>query len=311
MTSPAAPPSRATSVSGIRERMANFQSAEGARHCAAFRPRADDVIIATYPKSGTTWMQQIVHALRTGGEMDFEEITQVVPWLEMAHDMDIDLEQSQSAGVRAFKTHMNGEIAPGGCRYIFVVRDPRDVAVSFYRFFEGWLFEPGTIDIDTFCREFFVTGSRSGSYWSHLLSWCRRRSADSILMLAFEEMKTDLAGTVERVADFLRMDDAAARRIAVSRSSLDTMRRHASKFDDHLLRARRDAACGLPPGGNSDKVARGAVGGYRDRLSAATVALLDEQWQTEISPALGVEDYAQFLATLPDRRAKALGANSM
>jgi len=163
------PLSRPTSVPEIRQRMEHFQSEAGARHSAAFRPRADDVIIATYPKSGTTWMQQLLHALRTGGDLAFEEITQVVPWIEMAYDMDIELDQAQRAQPRLFKTHNNGHDAWGGCRYIFLVRDPRDVLVSFHRFFEGWLFEPGSIDLETFAREFFLDGSLSGDYWSHLL----------------------------------------------------------------------------------------------------------------------------------------------
>ena len=51
------------------------------------RPAAGDVLIVTSPKCGTTWVQQIVHQLRSRGSMDFEEISMVVPWIEMAHDL--------------------------------------------------------------------------------------------------------------------------------------------------------------------------------------------------------------------------------
>jgi hypothetical protein len=37
-------------------------------------------------KEGTIWVQQICHQLRTGGDMEFEEISQVVPWIELARD---------------------------------------------------------------------------------------------------------------------------------------------------------------------------------------------------------------------------------
>ncbi len=43
--------------------------------------------MVTSPKCGTTWVQQIVHQLRSRGSMDFEEISIPVPWIEMAHDL--------------------------------------------------------------------------------------------------------------------------------------------------------------------------------------------------------------------------------
>ena len=50
-------------------------------------------------------MQQICHQLRTGGDMEFEEISQVVPWIELEHDQGQDLEAEQVAPPRCFKTH--------------------------------------------------------------------------------------------------------------------------------------------------------------------------------------------------------------
>ena len=50
-----------------------------------FQTRPGDVLIVTYPKTGTTWCQKICHQLRTGGETDFDEIAAVMPWLEVLH----------------------------------------------------------------------------------------------------------------------------------------------------------------------------------------------------------------------------------
>ena len=49
---------------------------------ANFQARESDVLITTAPKAGTTWMQQILHQLRTGGDESFSSIDDVVPWLE-------------------------------------------------------------------------------------------------------------------------------------------------------------------------------------------------------------------------------------
>jgi len=99
-------------LADVRARLQYHRSIERG---SAFRPRPDDVLISTYPKCGTTWMQQIVHALRTRGSMDFAEITAVVPWIEMADAMSIDLSAAQAAAPRAFKTHLPwGEVPDGG-----------------------------------------------------------------------------------------------------------------------------------------------------------------------------------------------------
>src|SRR5262245_34548207 len=99
-----------------------------------FRARPTDVFIVTYPKSGTTWLQQIVHGLRTGGSMDFDEICAVVSWLETCVDLGIDPEAEQSGAFRAFKSHCTAAEAPAGARFVVAVREPVAVLRSFHRF---------------------------------------------------------------------------------------------------------------------------------------------------------------------------------
>jgi len=59
-----------------------------------FKPNSSDVFIVTYPKCGTTWMTQICHMLR-GGDMNFGEITEVVPWDVMTLTCGQDLNAEQ------------------------------------------------------------------------------------------------------------------------------------------------------------------------------------------------------------------------
>lgn len=81
---------RATSLAELDELGPRLFSAESRRRGLAFQPRPTDVIISPYAKCGTTWLQQIAHGLRTRGSMDFEEISVVVPWLEVAHRHQFD-----------------------------------------------------------------------------------------------------------------------------------------------------------------------------------------------------------------------------
>ena len=79
-------------------------------------------------------MTQIVHMLRTKGDMSFGEITEVVPWDILAHECGQDLDADQVANPRCFKSHEPWETIPKGARYIYVARHPLDAFVSFYHF---------------------------------------------------------------------------------------------------------------------------------------------------------------------------------
>ena len=59
---------RPVCIEDVCERLANFRSPEATAALASHTARANDVYISTYAKSGTTWMQQIVHQLRSGGD---------------------------------------------------------------------------------------------------------------------------------------------------------------------------------------------------------------------------------------------------
>lgn len=303
----ACPRRRPTTVADVRKRSAAFVTHEGVRYALAFQPRATDVFIATYPKSGTTWMQQIVHGLRTEGSMAFAEITEVVPWVELAFDMCVDLRSPQGALPRAFKSHLNWNLIPKGGRYIYVVRDPKDVLVSYYRFYEGWRFEPGSISISTFARDLFMKPGAVSWYWSHLASWWEHRYAPNVLVLSYEEMKDDLRDTVRTVAQFIGCpwDDALLDTI-VHQSSIEFMLAHREKFDDHLVRQARDAACDLPPGGTSAKVRNGRVGDSRLELPRDISEELDAIWRRTIGSDFGHRSFDSLRAEIASKSRSSL-----
>ena len=264
----------------------------------AFRPRLSDLIIAPYSKSGTTWLQQIAHGLRTRGSMDFDEITEVTPWIEVAHDMGWDLNAEQKANPRAYKSHWGGNDVPDGCRYICVIRDPADTMVSFYNFFNGWFLERDAVAIDDFIDHVNNRGTPVGDYWSHLMSWWPRRHEDAVLMLAFEDMKVDLEGAVRKVADFIGVDDEAAIEIATRQASFAFMKAHESQFNDNLIAKAKNSILGLPADAGSSKVKSGKVGGHKTVLSNAMVARLDGLWADMVAPETGFENYNKLRAAL-------------
>jgi len=266
---------------------------------AAYRPRATDVVITPYGKCGTTWTQQIFHTLRTRGDLDFDDISRVVPWIETAAVLGLDLEAPQKAEPRGFKSHLDYERIPKGARYIVPFRDPKDALVSAFRFMEGWMIEPGAIAIEDFARNWIRRARHGGDIWRHLVSWWAARDEPNVLLLTYEHMLADPALAIRRIAAFssVPLDDQLLS-LTLERSSLPFMLANKARFDDLLMRQASEARCNIPPGGDSAKVRKGESGSARLELPPEILGLLDEQWRTLVTPATGFDDYAAFEAAV-------------
>ena len=292
-------PTRATSLEKMAERMGNAFTDEDRDYGLAFQPRPDDVIISSFAKSGTTWLQQIVHGLRTGGDMDFDDISRVVPWIETAHGLGIDLEDEQRGLPRAYKSHLSWDLVPKGGKYLVSVRDPRDVVVSLYHFLEGWIFEPGSISIEDMAHERFLDRSEGRDYWSHLTSWWSQRDNPDVMLLSFEMMSQDLPGAVRSVAGFLEIEaDDDLFGLVEKQSSFRFMIDYKDRFDDLLMREHFEQVANLPSGGDSAKVRSGEVGSHRAELSAEIVEELGAMWASTVSEEFGLASYQEVLDAL-------------
>jgi hypothetical protein len=103
---------RAQSLKELTTKSLDVFSKEVLEQGLALKLRPTDVVITPYGKSGTTWTQQIVHTLRTRGDMDFDDISRVIPWIEVSAGLDLDLNAEQKAHPRAFKSHPGGDQIP-------------------------------------------------------------------------------------------------------------------------------------------------------------------------------------------------------
>lgn len=292
-------PTRPVGFDAFVARIAHLGSAEGLTHGLAFRPQPTDVIISPFGKCGTTWLQQVFHGLRTRGDMDFDDISRVVPWIETAYDLGLDLDAPQRARPRGYKSHLPYDLIPKGARYIVSIRDSKDALVSAFRFMEGWFFEPGSVSIETFARKQYLRRGARRDYWYHLASWWQQRHDPKVLLLCYEHMNRDLASTVRRVAAFvgIALDDELLG-IVLRQSSLGFMLAHKNRFDDHLMRERSEQVAGLPSGSDSAKVRKGKVGEHAAELPADISAELDRVWREEIEAKFGFASYAALTDAL-------------
>ncbi len=282
----------ARSPKALMRTMRKFSTPESLSRALAFEPRPTDVFLATFPKAGTTLVQQIVHGLRTNGDMEFRDISEVVPWIEVAFDLGQDLAAEQRANPRAFKTHLGGDDVPKGGRSIYIVREPESSLVSLYHFFSGWFFEPDSMDLETFALEYVLERSGNGDYWTHLLSWWPRWSEGSVLPLCYEEVVEDLPAAVRTISEFLELGASEETiEIATKQAGIDFMKRYPMLWEDTLLRDARNEAMGLPADASSTKVREGAPKRSASALTDRVREVWAERWAARVEPVTGFRDY--------------------
>jgi hypothetical protein len=298
------PSGRATNLESFGALVAPMFTLEGRERGLALTLRPSDIVVTPFAKCGNTWLQQIAHTLRTRGDMDFDDISRVCPWIETSTDLGLDLNAEQKANPRVFKSHLDAARIPMGGRYIVACRDPQDAAFSMYKFMEGWILEPGAVSADDFVRGTFIEpgnapGSSGGDYWTHLASWWARRNDSDVLFMAYEHMKEDLTGTIRKVANFMEIElDDSLLSITEEHASLPFMLENKDRFDDVMFRERSVEVSGLPADSISEKVRSGQVGESRQHLDAVVVAELDKVWRERITAPLGFDDYAAMIANL-------------
>ena len=293
-------PRRAHSIGELAQLQGRtFLPEEIAASIGAYRPRPTDIVISPYSKCGTTWLQQTFHCLRTRGDMDFDDISRVVPWIETATACGLDLDAPQRGAPRGFKSHLSYDRMPTGARYVVAFRDPKDAMVSLFRFMEGWFIEPDAVPIGEFARARLASRGQGANYWDHLVSWWAQRDNPDVLLLSYEDMTAHPAENVRRLAAFgsIALDDELLA-LTLERSSLAFMLEHKDRFDDLMMRQVSERRSNLPPGSDSAKVRQGGVGGHRQAMPPELEAQMDAVWAEMVTPKLGFADYAAFEAAL-------------
>jgi hypothetical protein len=177
-----------------------------------YRPRSEDVFVATQMKCGTTWMQHLVYQIVTRGRGDLVEtgraLYAISPWIESVKS--VSMEESPLVGEeprrRIVKTHLPAALCPYSCeaRYIYVVRHPVSCFASCVDFIRTNL-GPFQVSLDEFER-WYCTDKQMwfGSWPAHVLGWWQRsRQQENVVFVRFEDMKSDLARVARQIAEFL------------------------------------------------------------------------------------------------------------
>ena len=232
--------------------------------------RPDDVFIVTYPKCGTTWMQQIVKLMANNGVENGIDHDVFIPWIEL-----MTLEEIESmSSPRFFKSHLPYHLMPGGgdpantkAKYIYVIRNPKDAAVSGFAHMKKML--PPQIPL-TFTSAFkgFAEGKIPyGSFHAHFLGWWSHRDSVNILIVTYEQVKRDLPSVVKSVSTFLgyNLTDEVICKIA-EQTTFDNMKKNPAANKVHM-----DSVFL----GEGEFMRKGVIGDWRNVLSTEQSARID------------------------------------
>ncbi len=267
-------------AAGVLSRLARSTSLTP-RAFKGYEPREGDVIVSTYPKSGTNWMLQIGQQIAWRGAAEFEHIHCVVPWPDAPSDRVPGLSAAQEpspTGHRIIKTHIGADgtpwQSPSTC--LAVIRDPKEVLVSSYYFVVGLLGLLDRVSPDDWYRLFLGQGLPFGTWAEHAAGWWAQKDRDNVHLFNFRSLKRDLPGEVDRVAGILGVELEAEERAAViERSGFVWMKAHESQFSPMPLPAVRVAK-------RPQMMRKGAAGGAGELLSHEQQAEVDRHCRAEL-----------------------------
>ena len=268
------------------------------RRWNGFTFRDTDIVIASYPKSGTTWAQQIVAQLLFHGA-EGVTVRKHSLWIELrlATPERAAILEAQTHR-RFLKTHLPVEalVFSPKAKYIYIGRDGRDVAWSLFNHYanisggyrDTLNTTPGRVGpplerMTGTAQEFYMRWIEENGYptlslWENVRSWWNIRHLPNVKLYHFNDMKADLAGAVRAIADFLeiRIHKANFPKI-VEHCSFDYMKAHAELVVP--------AADKMWKGGAKTFIHKGTNGRWRDTLSAAEIAAYEARANAELGAA--------------------------
>ncbi|MBQ0723995.1 MAG: sulfotransferase domain-containing protein [Cycloclasticus sp.] len=261
-----------------------------------FTFRDDDIIIATYAKSGTTWMQQIISQLLFNGESDLD-VASMSPWMDLrVPPKSVKLPEVEAQQHRRFlKTHLpvDALVFAKKAKYIYIGRDGRDVAWSMYNHHvnanEAWyqalndtpgrvgpaIEKPPASIVQYYHDWLDHNGHPWWPFWENIRSWWAIRHLPNVHFVHFANLKNNMAEEIRRIAMFLE--------IPIDEAKWTDILRHCS-FDYMKTHATKSVPLGgaFWEGGAQTFIHKGTNGRWRTTLNADAVLKYEDRAKKEL-----------------------------
>ncbi|XP_071534692.1 sulfotransferase 1B1-like isoform X1 [Panulirus ornatus] len=260
-----------------------------------FQFRPDDVIVASYPKTGTTWVQEIVYMLTHNFKKsdDSSEVLETrFPYLEYPYPGIKSL--ADRTGPRYIKTHLPITLLPPSfenskAKLIYITRNPRDTAVSYFHFMQLLTQCDYQGTLSSFIKMFLSDTTMYSPFFDHVLGYWRAREDPKILFVTYEELHKDPAKIIKQIAEFLEVEasDDEVNHVA-SCTSFASMLTNPSVNYEHW----KDLGFAYKDKGRFMRI--GQVGNWQTHLNQKEVAAFEE-WERK-----NLQDSSlKFIYTLP------------
>jgi hypothetical protein len=247
----------------------------------------DDVFVVSYPRSGNTWTRFLIANLMYPREnVSFANIENLIPDTSSQSNRAL----KRTPRPRIIKTHQYFDH-----RYrkmIYIVRDPRDVALSLYNFQRKYRQIPDDYPLETSVDD-FVRGNLISADWGtwgeNVASWVYTRSnSTDFLLLRYEDMIAETRRELARIARHLGIEASSDRlQYVINRCSADRMREMEKLEEDQWVATKKHRK-------DIPFVGVAQAGGWRKSLPGSCVAQIESAWG-ELMVRLGYE-----LVGIPD-----------
>lgn len=183
----------------------------------------DDVFLVSYPKSGNTWVRFLIaNLVHTKEPVTFVNMESYLPSIYILPDRKL----RALPRPRILKSHEC--FHPRYRNVIYIVRDPRDVALSYYHYNLKKRLIPADCSLEQYLPQYLADelDMRCGPWGDHVLSWVNmRETREKFLLLRYEDMQANTEAELGRVAEFLDIEATPERlKRAVNLSSASRMR---------------------------------------------------------------------------------------
>ncbi|XP_043292506.1 sulfotransferase 2A1-like [Cervus canadensis] len=241
----------------------------------------EDVLLLTYPKSGTNWLMETVCLIHSKGDPKWIQsvpIGERSPWVEAFRGYNL---LKDKEGPRFITSHLPVQLFPRSffkskAKMIYLIRNPRDVLVSGYFFWRSAKLVKKPQSLEQYFEWFIQGNVVFGSWFDHTRGWMSMRDKENFLILSYEEMKWDTRSTVEKICQFLGKKLEPEELNSVLRNSSFQAMKENNMSNSSLLKGRYLEE-------NGELLRKGVTGDWKNYFTVAQAETFDKLFQEKMA----------------------------